>query len=142
MCGPTGGTLLRRNHDAELPCDLLDEQQIDLAGGSRKPSPVAEERQQHRETEPVAIVLGHDERQIRRRQCRSLQGRSFVDRFQFWADLLPRWVRLFFTKPAFCQKSNRGYDLRLIQDYLGHRDPKHTVHYTRTAASRFEGLWR
>jgi type 1 fimbriae regulatory protein FimB len=37
--------------------------------------------------------------------------------------------------------ANRGYDLRLIQDYLGHRDPKHTVHYTRTAASRFEGLW-
>ena len=36
--------------------------------------------------------------------------------------------------------ANRGYDLRLIQDYLGHRDPKHTVHYTRTAASRFEGL--
>jgi type 1 fimbriae regulatory protein FimB len=37
---------------------------------------------------------------------------------------------------------NRGYDLRLIQDYLGHRDPKHTVHYTRVAAGRFEGLWR
>jgi len=38
--------------------------------------------------------------------------------------------------------ANKGYDLRLIQDYLGHRDPKHTVHYTRTAASRFNGLWR
>jgi type 1 fimbriae regulatory protein FimB len=38
--------------------------------------------------------------------------------------------------------ANRGHDLRLIQDYLGHRDPKHTVHYTRTAGSRFEGLWR
>lgn len=38
--------------------------------------------------------------------------------------------------------ANRGYDLRLIQDYLGHRDPKHTVHYTRTAAHRFEGLWQ
>ena len=38
--------------------------------------------------------------------------------------------------------ANRGHDLRLIQDYLGHRDPKHTVHYTRTAAGRFEGLWR
>ena len=37
--------------------------------------------------------------------------------------------------------ANRGHDLRLIQDYLGHRDP-HTVHYTRTAGSRFEGLWR
>ena len=37
--------------------------------------------------------------------------------------------------------SNRGYDLRLIQDYLGHRDPRHTAHYTRTAASRFDGWW-
>jgi type 1 fimbriae regulatory protein FimB len=37
--------------------------------------------------------------------------------------------------------ANRGYDLRLIQDYLGHRDPRHTTRYTRTAASRFEGLW-
>ena len=35
--------------------------------------------------------------------------------------------------------ANRGYDLRFIQDYLGHRDPKHTVHYTRVAAGRFEG---
>jgi type 1 fimbriae regulatory protein FimB len=38
--------------------------------------------------------------------------------------------------------ANRGYDLRLIEDYLGRRDPKHTVHYTRVAAGRFEGLWR
>lgn len=37
--------------------------------------------------------------------------------------------------------ANQGYDLRLIQDYLGHRDPKHTVHYTRVAGVRFEGLW-
>jgi len=37
--------------------------------------------------------------------------------------------------------ANQGYDLRLIQDYLGHRDPKHTVHYTRVAGTRFEGLW-
>lgn len=35
--------------------------------------------------------------------------------------------------------ANHGHDLRLIQDYLGHRDPKHTVHDTRTAAGRFEG---
>ena len=37
--------------------------------------------------------------------------------------------------------ANKGYDLRLIQDYLGHRDPKHTVHYTRVAAYRFGDLW-
>src|ERR1700694_3914871 len=38
--------------------------------------------------------------------------------------------------------ANEGYDMRLIQDYLGHRDPKHTVHYTRVAGRRFEGLWK
>ncbi len=37
--------------------------------------------------------------------------------------------------------ANKGYDTRLIQDYLGHRDPKHTVIYTQTAAARFENLW-
>ncbi len=37
--------------------------------------------------------------------------------------------------------ADQGYDLRLIQDYFGHRDPKHTVHYTRVAGSRFIGLW-
>lgn len=38
--------------------------------------------------------------------------------------------------------ANKGYDTRLIQDYLGHKNICHTVKYTRTAASRFEGLWR
>lgn len=37
--------------------------------------------------------------------------------------------------------ANKGYDLRLIQDYLGHRDPKNTAIYTRTASKRFEGLF-
>lgn len=37
--------------------------------------------------------------------------------------------------------AHAGRDLRLIQDYLGHRDPRHTARYTRTAATRFEGLW-
>ena len=33
-------------------------------------------------------------------------------------------------------------DLDHARLWLGHRDPKHTVHYTRVAGSRFEGLWR
>lgn len=37
--------------------------------------------------------------------------------------------------------ANKGYDTRLIQDYLGHKNIAHTVKYTRTAAARFEGLW-
>ncbi len=38
--------------------------------------------------------------------------------------------------------ANKGLDTRLIQDYLGHKNVQHTVRYTRTAAVRFEGLWR
>lgn len=37
--------------------------------------------------------------------------------------------------------ANRKHDLRLIEDWLGHRDPRQTAHYTRTAATRFDGLW-
>jgi site-specific recombinase XerD len=35
--------------------------------------------------------------------------------------------------------ADRGTDLRTMQDYLGHRDPRHTVHYTRVSGRRFEG---
>ncbi len=38
--------------------------------------------------------------------------------------------------------ANKGCDTRLIQDYLGHRNIRHTQLYTRTAAVRFERLWR
>src|SRR5262245_25893055 len=38
--------------------------------------------------------------------------------------------------------ADKGTDLRTMQDYLGHRDPKHTTHYTRVAGHRFEGLWK
>jgi type 1 fimbriae regulatory protein FimB len=37
--------------------------------------------------------------------------------------------------------ANKGRDTRLIQDWLGHRNIRHTQLYTRTAAVRFEGLW-
>jgi type 1 fimbriae regulatory protein FimB len=35
--------------------------------------------------------------------------------------------------------ADRGTDLRTMQDYLGHRDRRHTVHYTRVTGRRFEG---
>lgn len=38
--------------------------------------------------------------------------------------------------------SNQGADTRLVQDWLGHRDIRHTARYTRTAAARFLGLWK
>ncbi|MBN0545173.1 integrase, partial [Pseudomonas aeruginosa] len=32
-------------------------------------------------------------------------------------------------------------DTRLIQDYLGHRNIRHTVWYTASNAGRFYGIW-
>ncbi|EIS1622203.1 tyrosine-type recombinase/integrase [Salmonella enterica] len=35
-----------------------------------------------------------------------------------------------------------GADTRLIQDYLGHRNIRHTVLYTASNAGRFKGVWQ
>ena len=35
--------------------------------------------------------------------------------------------------------ANKGQDFRIIQDWLGHRDPKHTSRYTRVAARDSRG---
>lgn len=37
--------------------------------------------------------------------------------------------------------ANKGMDTRLMQDWLGHRDIRHTAWYSRTSAKRFDGIW-
>lgn len=37
--------------------------------------------------------------------------------------------------------ANMGIDTRLFQDYLGHRNIRHTVWYTASNAGRFYGIW-
>ncbi|PWI77124.1 DNA recombinase [Enterobacter sp. CGMCC 5087] len=37
--------------------------------------------------------------------------------------------------------ADRGVDTRLIQDYLGHRNIRHTVRYTASNAERFKCVW-
>ena len=37
--------------------------------------------------------------------------------------------------------ASRGFDTRLIQDYLGHRQIRHTVLYTELAPGRFKEIW-
>lgn len=37
--------------------------------------------------------------------------------------------------------ANKGVDLRVIQDYLGHKNVQNTVIYTRLAGKQFENLW-
>lgn len=38
--------------------------------------------------------------------------------------------------------ADNGVDTRLIQDYLGHRNIRHTVRYTAANSARFEGIWK
>lgn len=38
--------------------------------------------------------------------------------------------------------ADNGVDTRLIQDYLGHRNIRHTVRYTASNSARFGGIWR
>ncbi|EQA1667121.1 tyrosine-type DNA invertase [Enterobacter bugandensis] len=38
--------------------------------------------------------------------------------------------------------AEQGMDTRLIQDYLGHRNIRHTVHYTAANAARFSRVWK
>jgi type 1 fimbriae regulatory protein FimB/type 1 fimbriae regulatory protein FimE len=35
-----------------------------------------------------------------------------------------------------------GHDTRAIQDYLGHKNIQHTVHYTELSPTRFKDFWR
>ena len=43
--------------------------------------------------------------------------------------------------PAVYYLANRGCDLRLIHEYLGHKQIQNTVRYTTLSAERFRGLW-
>jgi len=59
-------------------------------------------------------------------------------RAKFAFDINPHMLR----RSTGYYLANKGCDTRLIQDYLGHKNIRHTVRYTRTAATRFENLWR
>jgi site-specific recombinase XerD len=37
--------------------------------------------------------------------------------------------------------ANKGYDVRVIQDYLGHKNIQNTVIYTQLTGKQFEGMW-
>jgi type 1 fimbriae regulatory protein FimB len=37
--------------------------------------------------------------------------------------------------------ADNGTDFRVLQDYMGHRNPRHTAHYTRTNPARFAQVW-
>ena len=36
---------------------------------------------------------------------------------------------------------NKGYDVRVVQDYLGHKDIRNTAMYTKLSSRQFVGMW-
>jgi type 1 fimbriae regulatory protein FimB/type 1 fimbriae regulatory protein FimE len=48
------------------------------------------------------------------------------------------WPHMLRHSCGYCL-ADQGTDLRTMHDYLGHRDPKHTAHYTRVAGHRLRG---
>jgi site-specific recombinase XerD len=51
------------------------------------------------------------------------------------------WPHMLRHSCGFAQ-AERGTDLRVIQELLGHTDPKHTSRYTRLAGTALRGLWK
>ena len=88
-----------------------------------------------RDSKPPWLFLSERGQPLTRQSVNYVVGKAAARADLVWVH--PHTLR---HSCGFCL-ANQGYDLRLIQDYLGHRDPKHTVHYARVAAVRFEGLW-
>lgn len=63
------------------------------------------------------------------RQCSELAGLSI--------DAHPHMLR----HACGYALADKGMDTRLIQDYLGHRNIQHTVHYTASNSGRFYRIW-
>jgi integrase len=96
-------------------------------------------------------------RRFRARHARAADAYAFVSerggrlgRTAFWLIVMQAGQRAGLPVPAFAHQlrhstgyylANRGCDLRLIQDYLGHSDIQSTVRYTLLASHRFRGLW-
>ncbi len=85
---------------------------------------------------PLALCLGARQAQLTRQAVNNIVRLAGEK-----AKLSRVWPHMLRHSSGYCLADN-GTDLRTIQDYLGHRGPKHTAYYTRGAGHRFERLWR
>jgi hypothetical protein len=46
------------------------------------------------------------------------------------------------ARSASRARANAGHDVRLIQDWFGHRAIQHTARYTELSSIRFKEVWR
>ena len=101
------------------------------------------------ELEAIERVLRNRDVDPRDYLVRSERGEKLT-RYAFWRIVSEAGKRAELPMKAYAHQlrhgcgyylANKGCDLRLIQDYLGHKQIQNTVRYTALNAKRFEGLW-
>lgn len=101
------------------------------------------------ELEAIARVLRDRDVDPRDYVFRSERGERLT-RYAFWRIVSEAGKRAGLPMKAYAHQlrhgcgyylANKGCDLRLIQDYLGHKQIQNTVRYTALNAKRFERLW-
>jgi integrase len=101
------------------------------------------------ELEAIARVLRDRNVDPRDFLFRSERG-EMLTRYAFWRIVSEAGKRAGLPMKAYAHQlrhgcgyylANKGCDLRLIQDYLGHVQTQNTVRYTALNAERFRGLW-
>ena len=101
------------------------------------------------ELEAVGRVLREREAEPTEYLFRSERGERLT-RYAFWRIVSEAGKRAGLPMKVYAHMlrhatgyylANRGCDLRLIQDYLGHKQIQNTVRYTALNAERFAGLW-
>jgi len=56
--------------------------------------------------------------------------------------LEPRRTLSRLQNPCGYYLAERGTEFRTMQDYMGHKNPRHTAHYTRISGRKFVGLFK
>jgi site-specific recombinase XerD len=101
------------------------------------------------ELEAIARALRDRDVDPRDYVFRSERGEKLT-RYAFWRIVSEAGKRAGLPMEAYAHQlrhgcgyylANKGCDLRLIQDYLGHKQIQNTVRYTALNADRFKGLW-
>src|SRR5262249_57599682 len=85
---------------------------------------------------PFRALYGAPQHQSKRPSQLTRQAVNYIVRMAGETAKLGRvWPHMLRHSCGYCL-ADKGTDLRTMQDYLGHRDPKHTEHYTRVAWHR------
>ena len=67
------------------------------------------------------------------------EGRTIIARL---TETYPDWSPHTLRHSCGYYLAERGTEFRTMQDYMGHKNPRHTAHYTRISGRKFVGLFK